>query len=233
MNYSFNWEKILSGSNLDLIVSGIAMSLNLIIVSGILAVIIGILFSFVRMSKYKPLRMFASAYVELCRNIPTLIWLYFFYFAFPHLFPEAIKTAMFSSSSLNYWAGIIALSFTSSGYICEIFRGGVMSVHKEQAAAAYSSGLSKMQTWLHVIAPQALRTCFPALMNRLIHNTLNTSLCMAIGVAEIMWAARHIEALTFRVVEVMLVATAFYLVVIFAMQIAARLIEKYLLPIHS
>lgn len=233
MNYSFNWEKILSGNNLELIINGALLSLNLIVVSGVLAVIIGLLFSFLRISKRKPLRILSSTYVELCRNIPTLIWLYFFYFAFPHLFPETIKTALFSSSSLNYWSGVIALSFTSSGYICEIFRGGFMAVHKEQEAAAFSSGLTKVQTWLYVIAPQALRTCFPALVNRLIHNTLNTSLCMAIGVAEIMWATRHIEAITFRVVELMLIATVFYIIVVFGMQFIARTIEKHLLPIHS
>ena len=108
-----------------------------------------------------------------------------------------------------------------------------MAVHKEQASAAYATGLSKLQIWLFVIWPQALRNCFPSLVNRIIHNCLNTSLCMAIGVMELMWVCKHIEAITFKIVETMLVATVFYLVVNFALQFIARVIEKRLLPIRA
>lgn len=231
MNYTFNWAKILSGDNLDLIVSGVGLSLNLMVVSSVLAIVLGVIFCHLSLSKKKPVRAFASAYVELCRNIPTLIWLYFFFFAFPALFPDSIGDAMNKSEHLNYIASAAALALTSGGYISEIFRGGVQAVHKEQFSVAYCSGLSRTQTWISVVWPQALRNCFPALVSRIIHNCLNTSLCMAIGVMELMWVAKHIEAVTFRIVETMLVATVFYLVVNFVLQRVARWVEKRFLSV--
>lgn len=230
MNYSFNWARVLSGDNLDLIIGGIGLSINLMVVSSVLAFALGVLLCHFAVSESRPLRAFASAYVELCRNIPTLVWLYFFFFAFPALFPEQVSIAMNKSANLGYWASIAALSITSSGYICEILRGGVLAVHKEQFSVAYSSGLSRFQTWVHVVWPQALRNCSPALTNRIIHNCLNTSLCMAVGVMELMWAVKHIEAITFRIVETMLVATVFYLAVNFLLQYLARVVERRLLP---
>ena len=211
MNYSFDWEKILTGDNLDLIIGGVGLSISLMVVSSLLALILGVVFC----------------------NIPTLIWLYFFYFAFPALLPDSVAAVLNRSPQFNYWAGVVALALTSGGYISEIFRGGVLAVHKEQFSAAYSSGLSHFQTWAFVIWPQALRNCFPALTNRIIHNCLNTSLCMAIGVMELMWVAKHIEAITFRIIETMLVATVFYLAVNFLLQWTARWVERRFLPLRD
>ena len=233
MNYSFDWGKILTGDNLDLIIGGVGLSISLMVVSSLLALMLGVVFCHMSLSSAKPLRAIASAYVELCRNIPTLIWLYFFYFAFPALLPDSVAAVLNRSPQFNYWAGVVALALTSGGYISEIFRGGVLAVHKEQFSAAYSSGLSHFQTWAFVIWPQALRNCFPALTNRIIHNCLNTSLCMAIGVMELMWVAKHIEAITFRIIETMLVATVFYLAVNFLLQWAARWVERRFLPLRD
>lgn len=233
LNYRFDWAMIFSGDYLAWLVEGFKTSVNLIIVSAVIAIVVGVLFTFLSLSKSRVLRFIASAYVELCRNIPTLIWIYFFFFVFPALFPDDVSYVINRSPYLAYAAAIAGLSLSSSGYISEIVRGGILAVPKEQTSASYSLGLSKMQIWWYVIWPQALRNCFPSLVNRIIHNTQNTSLAMTISVHEIMWATSRIQSITFHGIETMLLATIFFVACCFTLEACARLMEKRLLPIVS
>ena len=233
LNYTFNWEMILSGEYLDWILEGFRVSINLMVVSSLLAIVVGVLLTFLSLSQHRALRGIAQAYVELCRNIPTLIWIVFFFYVVPSLFPHDIMFAINRSPYLAYVSAILGLSISSSGYIGEILRGGIQAVPREQSSAAYALGLSKLQTWWHVIMPQALRNCFPALVNRTIHNVQNTSLGMVISVHEIMCMTSRISSITFRGIETMLIATVFFVLCCFTLEFAARLVEKFLLPIHA
>ena len=233
LNYTFDWNMILSGEYLDWIVEGIQVSLNLMVVSSVLAIVVGVLLTFLSLSRQRVLRGIAQAYVELCRNIPTLIWIVFFFYVVPALFPHEIMLAINRDPNLAYVAAIAGLSISSSGYIGEILRGGILAVPPEQSQAAYSLGLSKFQIWWHVVMPQALRNCFPALVNRTIHNIQNTSLGMTISVHEIMCMTSRISSITFHGIETMLIATVFFVLCCLTLQLAARLIEKFLLPIHA
>lgn len=233
MNYSFNWPLIFSGQYLDWILKGFELSISLMIVSSVIAVIVGVAFTFLSLSRYRVLRFISQAYIELCRNIPTLVWIFFFFFVFPALFPQEVSRAINASPYLSYWAAIAGLALSSSGYISEILRGGVQAVHKEQASAAYSLGLSKAQMWRYVIGPQAVRNCYPALVNRLIHNVQNTSLAMTISVHEIMWATQQIEAITFHGIETMIIATVFFVLMCFLLELIAKLFERRLMRYAS
>lgn len=229
MNYEFDWQIILSGQYLEWILEGIQCSISLMILSSLIAVAIGVLVTFGNLSKNPVIHFFFSVYIELCRNIPTLIWLLFFYYVFPEFFPEAIKTALNSNTKLNYWAAVAGLSISSSGYISEIIRGGIMAVPKEQISAAYSLGHSKIQIWKYIIWPQAIRNCFTPLVSRLIHNVKNTSLALTLSVHEIMWATQQIESITFRGLEVTILATLFFLIISYIIGYLALKVEKYLL----
>lgn len=233
LNYSFNWSMFASGEYHDWIVEGIETSINLMVVSSVLAVVVGVLLTFLSLSRHRVLRGIAQAYVELCRNIPTLLWIVFFFFVVPNMLPPDISYNVNRSPHLGYAAAIAGLSISSSGYIGEILRGGIMAVPKEQGQAAYALGLSKMQTWWHVTMPQALRNCFPALVNRIIHNVQNTSLAMTISVHEIMCMTSRISSITFHGIETMLIATVFFVLCCFVIEFAARLVEKHLLPIYA
>ena len=233
LNYKFDWEMLLSGEYLDWIIEGIQTSISLMIVSSVLAVVVGVLLTFLSLSRYRVLRGIAQAYVELCRNIPTLIWIVFFFYVVPSLFPREVMFALNANPHLAYISAVAGLSISSSGYIGEILRGGIVAVPAEQSSAAYSLGLSKLQMWWHVIMPQALRNCFPALVNRIIHNVQNTSLGMVISVHEIMCMTSRISSITFHGIETMLIATVFFVLCCFTLEFIARMIEKYLLPIYS
>ena len=233
LNYTFNWHMILSGDYLDWILEGFQVSINLMVVSSVLSIIIGVLLTFLSVSHHRVLRGIAQGYVELCRNIPTLIWIVFFFYVVPSLFPHDVMFALNRWPYLAYAAAILGLSISSSGYIGEILRGGIQAVPAEQSSAAYALGLSKLQTWGHVLMPQALRNCFPALVNRTIHNVQNASLGMVISVHEIMCMTSRISSITFHGIETMLIATVFFVLCCFVLEFAARLVEKFLLPIHA
>ncbi len=230
MNYRFNWKIVLSGEYLQWFIEAIGCSLSLMLVSSLLALLLGLLVTFGNLSKNRLLHVLSVGYVELCRNIPTLIWLMFFFYVFPELFPERISRAMNMHPQLAYWAAVAGLAISSSGYISENFRSGIQSVHREQIAVAYSLGHSKGQIWRYVIWPQAMRSCFPALVTRIIHNAQNSSLAMALSVHEVMWTTRQIESFTFRCIEVTVIATVFYVLVNYGLGYLARLAEKHLLP---
>lgn len=233
MNYTFNWQMIFSGQYLDWILEGFRLSISLMVVSSIIAVIVGIAFTFLSLSRHRALRFVSQAYIELCRNIPTLVWIFFFFFVFPAFFPQEVSKVINSWPYLSYWAAVAGLALSSSGYISEILRGGVQAVHKEQTSAAYSLGLSKAQMWCYVIGPQAVRNCYPALVNRIIHNVQNTSLAMTISVHEIMWATQQIEAITFHGIETMIIATVFFVLMCFFLEFLAKLLEKRLMPVAA
>lgn len=233
MNYEFDWQIIFSEQYLNWILQGLQCSISLMILSSLIAVVLGVLVTLGNISKNPVLHFISSVYIELCRNIPTLIWLLFFYYVFPEFFPETIKLALNSNTKLNYWAAIAGLSISSSGYISEIIRGGIMAVPKEQISAAYSLGHVKAQVWKYIIWPQAIRNCFPSLVSRIIHNVKNTSLALALSVHEIMWATQQIESITFRGLEVTILATVFFLSINYILSHAALAVEKYLLVVKK
>ena len=226
MRYDFDWQLVFSGQYLKWIFEGIGYSLSLMLLSSICSVAIGLIVTFGNLSKYRIIHFISSAYVEVCRNIPTLMWLLFFYYVFPELFPESVKNAMNTSTSFNYWAAVAGLAVSTSGYISEIIRGGIMSVPKEQSVMAYSLGHTKLQIWRYVVWPQTIRNCIPPLVSRIIHNVKNTSLAMSISVHETMWATQQIESITFRGLEVTITATIFYLSINFILERIALLMEK-------
>ena len=232
MHYELDWQKTLSGQYLEWILQGIQISLSLMLLSSLFAVLLGILITAGQLSKYRLIRLISSTYVELCRNIPTIIWLLFFYYVFPEFFSEPIKTMLNMNPSMNYWAAIAGLSISSSGYIGEIIRGGIVGVSKEQIAAAYTLGHSRWEIWHHIVQPQAIRICFPPLVSRLIHNMKNSSLAVALSVHEIVWATKQIESITFRGIEATIIATLFFLTFNYIFSRLAVFVEKkFLKPV--
>ncbi|WP_165755726.1 amino acid ABC transporter permease [Ruminiclostridium hungatei] len=226
INYEFDWQKILSGQYLEWILQGFQISLSLMLLSSLIAVVLGVLLTFGQLSKHRVIRFISSLYIELCRNIPTLIWLLFFYYVFPELFSEPVKTMLNTNPSLNYWASIAGLSISSSGYIGEIIRGGISGVSREQVSAAHTLGHSQWEIWKYIIWPQAIRICFPPLVSRIIHNMKNSSLALALSVHEIVWATQQIESITFRGIEATIIATLFFLSINYVFSRLALLVEK-------
>jgi len=123
-------------------------------------------------------------------------------------------------------AGVIALSLNAGGYLSEIFRGGIQSVDPGQVEAARSLGLSSRQTTWRIVLPQAIRICLPSVVNQWCITIKDTSIICVIGLAELTRMGQQIIARTYRSFEVWLMVFVLYFVVIYALTIFARYMER-------
>ncbi len=185
----------------------------------------GLVAALARNSRFLVLRLVAGAYVELIRNTPVLLQIFVVFFAFPSfgLRLDAVT------------AGVVALGVNVGAYLCEVFRAGISSVVRAQSEAAQVLGLSARQTFVSVVAPQALRNVYPATVNYLIQVLLGTSLLTAIAVPELTGVATVINARTLLFVQVFSIAIVLYLVLSNALSLAAGLLGRVLFkpPLHQ
>ena len=209
-------------------ITGVKITLILLVSTTISSLILGTVVAIMRVSRIKVLRAFGTLYVEIFRNIPGLFWLLFFYFVFPDLLPSSLGDKLNAYIYYPVVAGIVGLTVDNASYVSDILRSGRLAIPHGQREAAISTGLSRVQQYLHVLLPQMFRAALPPLGTRMVHNFKNTSLCMAITAPEITWATQQIESLTFRGIEATAVATLFYILLAGVMVSIIITLEKLL-----
>ncbi len=209
-------------------VTGVKLTLLLLVTTTLISFFVGTVLAVMRVSSVKALRILGTLYVEICRNIPGLFWLLFFYFVFPELLPSEWGKALNTYEHYPVVAGILGLTVDNSSYVSDILRSGKLAIPDSQKEAAITLGLKPVQQWLYVMLPQMYRAVLPPLGTRMIHNFKNTSLCMAITATELTWATQQIESLTFRGIEATTIATVFYIIVSALMVAVVLGLEKYL-----
>lgn len=150
-------------------------------------------------------------FVEYHRNVPTVVQIMVWYFGMPEILPHDIKLWI-NRGNTEFIFAVIALGLNVSAFFAEDIRSGMRTVPHTQVEAARSVGLSAFSALLYVIFPQAVRIAVPPLINRTLILFKDTSLAMAIGVAEMTYQTKAIENLTFRSLEVFAASTVFYLV---------------------
>ncbi len=172
-----------------------------------------------RLSRRRLLSWPARAYLALFRNTPLLVQLFFWYFGVPALLPEALvswlntphETPLLDWPSFEFLAGAWGLTLYTSAFVAEEFRAGIDSVRPEQRAAGLALGLTQRQVWREVVLPQALRTALPPLLGQYMNALKNSSLAMAIGLAELSYASRQVETETFKTFQAFGIATLLYI----------------------
>ena len=138
-------------------VRGFEYTLLLAVVSVLLAVIPALLLAMMRLSKVKPVKWFAGAYIAVFRSTPMLVQLSIIYFGLFH-YITLPRTLLFGFIAINrFIPGVVALALNSSAYVAEIFRAGILAVDKGQTEAARSLGLSGWQSMRLVVLPQAIK----------------------------------------------------------------------------
>jgi His/Glu/Gln/Arg/opine family amino acid ABC transporter permease subunit len=172
--------------------------------------LLGTLIAVARLSTSAHVRVPANAAIEMVRNIPGLFWILFFYFVLPELLPASLGRSLHEWPGYAFVAGVLGLTVDNSAYLSDIVRNGMAKVCKGQRDAAASCGMTVWQECLWILCPQSLRAMMPAIANRMVHNFKNTSLCVAIALPELTWAAQQIESLTFKGLEVTAAATVIY-----------------------
>jgi polar amino acid transport system permease protein len=166
-----------------------------------LALFIGIGGVVTRASRIRPVRAATMVFIEVTRNTPFLVQIFFLFFALPQLGLKLNPTA----------AAILALGVNGGAYAIEIIRGGVESIHNGQIEAGLALGLHRAQVFRLIVLKPALRAIYPSLTAQFILLTLTSSICSAVSAYELTSAAGRIESDTFRSFEVYFSITFLYL----------------------
>ncbi|HGQ7302710.1 TPA: amino acid ABC transporter permease [Pseudomonas aeruginosa] len=211
--------ELLAPQYLRWLLDGFLLTLGLALLSCLLATLIGAPLAIARLSRRRLLSWPARAYLALFRNTPLLVQLFFWYFGVPALLPEALvswlntphETPLLDWPSFEFLAGAWGLTLYTSAFVAEEFRAGIASVRPEQRAAGLALGLTPRQVWREVVLPQALRTALPPLLGQYMNALKNSSLAMAIGLAELSYASRQVETETFKTFQAFGIATLLYI----------------------
>ena len=204
--------------NIPALLSGFEMTLKLTLVSGAVALVVGLFLAALRVSPLTPLRGLATTYVELLRNTPLTLVFFFLVFVAPQFGILA---------PLGFWTAVLALSAYTSAFVCEAIRSGINSVHLGQAEAARAIGLTFGQSLSLVILPQAVRTVIPPLINVFIALAKNTSVAAGFGTVELMATGRRIAtANPAENIAVLVGVALFYLAITIPAGILAGVVER-------
>ncbi|MBB5534485.1 amino acid ABC transporter permease [Rhizobium giardinii] len=192
----------------SLIASGAAMTIFLIAVSAIAGIVLSILGAAARRSRHAILRQGIAGYVELVRNTPFLVQLFFIFFGLPSLGIRLDPVV----------AAILAMTLNMTAYTTEIVGAGLDAVPKGQREAALALGLRPRVVFMKIVLPQALKVIYPALTSQIVIMMLESAVVSQIAVRELTYEADMLQARTFRAFETYLIVTLVYL----AMSIGLR-----------
>ncbi len=214
MNITFDFGAVLS--QWPMLLKGVVWTLGLTAVSAVIGVALGIACAWARVHGAAWLRWVVGTYVELIRNTPFIVQLFFIFFGLPaagfRLSPEA--------------ASIIAMVINLGAYAAEIVRAGIEATPRGQIEAAMSLALTRAQTFLRVVLPPALKKVWPSLVSQIIIVMLGSAVCGQISTEELSFAANLIQSRNFRAFEAFLIVTAIYLV----LSVAVRRLLNWLGP---
>jgi polar amino acid transport system permease protein len=199
VNYKFDFGPVLDG--FPNLMWGCLGTLGLALSGMTLAIMIGIGGVVLRDSRVEPLRWLVMAFVEVVRNTPFLVQIYFIFFALP-------LAGILLNPTIT---AIIALGINGGAYAIEIIRGGVQSINKGQVEAGLALGLRKSVIFRTIVLKPALRAVYPSLTSQFVLLTLTTSIASAVSAYELTYVAKRIESDSFRSFEVYGAVTLLYL----------------------
>lgn len=188
---------------IPLLLKGLMLSIFISFIGMFIGTMVGIVCAFARLSENKLINSLANIYVEIFRNTPLLIQMYIFYFGFAQfdIHVSAINSAL------------IALILNNGAYTGVIFQTGIQAVDKGQKEAAAALGMSILQTYRHIIVPQAFRIVIPPLTNQFISLFLFSSVASTISVPELLSQTLNVDSMTMRTFEVFIISTLLYLLI--------------------
>ena len=205
------------------VIQGVEFTLILSVVSVLMAVLPAFLLATMRLSKNKIIRCISGAYIAIFRSTPLLVQLMIIYYGvFSWITIPRFLIFGFIDAS-RFIPGVVALALNSSAYVAEIFRAGILAVDNGQMEAARSLGLSQGQSMRLVVLPQAIKNVLPALANEVITMVKESSVCTALGMAEIMFTAQTIGGSTMITIGPYIIAALIYFLITYP---TSKVIEK-------
>jgi polar amino acid transport system permease protein len=235
MEWRYGWTVVGHWFTSHEILTGLRITLEATVIAMVLGIVLGVLIAVMRLSKNRILSTPAWAYTWFFRGTPVyvqiLVWvniaaLYpIFRFGVPY---TSWDFAHFSANSLStLTVGILALGLNEGAYMSEIARSGLISVDEGQIEAATSIGMTRAQTLRYVILPQAMRVIIPPTGNEVISMLKTTSLLSAVGITEALGAAENISATNYEVMQLLITASLWYLIMTTILSIGQFYVERH------
>ncbi|WGE35686.1 amino acid ABC transporter permease [Actinobacillus genomosp. 1] len=209
-----NWSYVINA--IPRFIDAAIITLQLSFWGILLSLIFGLLIAVITAYQVKPFNRLARGYIELSRNTPLLIQLFFLYYGLPKI---GIKWDGFT-------CGIIALVFLGASYMAEALRAGLLAVPKGQTEAAKAIGLNRFQVFCYVIFPQAWAVSIPAIGANVLFLIKETSVISAVAVAELMFVTKDIIGMDYKTNEALFLLFASYLVILLPISLLARHFEN-------
>jgi len=206
------------GESIGALGQGLLITIEVSLAAFVLAVLLGFVIATMRVSPVPALRRIATTYVEVIRNIPLLVQLFFLFFALPS---AGVRLDAFV-------CGVLALGIYTSAFIAEAVRSGIAAVPKGQLEAALASGMGYLTAMRIIVLPQAVIKTIPPLGNATLNMIKNSSLVSTISVLDILGTANLIGARTFAYVPMLIGAAICYLILTLSTAFCINLIERRL-----
>ena len=194
------------------------LTLRLGLAGIVIAIVVGLVCALVQYYKVPVLRRIAGAYIELSRNTPLLVQLFFIYYGRPKI---GIKT----NAEI---CGIAGLAFLGGSYMAEAFRSGLESIEPIQTESAMSLGMDHTQTMRYIILPQAMSISVPAFVANVIFLLKETSVFSAISLMDLMFTAKDLIGLYYKTTECLFLLVVFYLLILLPVSLLGSWLERRL-----
>lgn len=229
-----------------LLLRGLVTTLKLSIWASLLASLLGLIMGIMKTSERYFFRMLATSYVSLVRNIPSLVFIFIFYFFFSSqiitFFNLDYHIAGLSANAQYiirfffcppeqltvFVSAILTLAIYEGAYMTEIVRGGIESIEQGQWEASDALGLSVLQRMRYIIFPQALKRILPPMAGQLISVIKDSAIVSVISVQDLTFSGMELMASTYRTFEIWITITAMYFILTFTCSYAVKRLEAYM-----
>ncbi|MEU4510901.1 amino acid ABC transporter permease [Nonomuraea wenchangensis] len=217
------------------VLRGLGMSLLLTVIVMLLGSVLGVLLAAGRLSGFRPVAWACGAYVTIFRSIPPLLQL-IFWFNLGYLLPRIPLGVPFGPTFVSWptnsvisslTAAVIGLTLHEAAYMAEIVRAGILAVDGGQRDAARAMGFTARQSFVKIVLPQAMRVIVPPAGSEFISLLKGTSLVSVIAMADLLYSVQVIYNRTYEIVPLLIVACAWYLVVVTALSLGQRRLERH------
>lgn len=252
IHYNWHWHQALKliftcghDGGMPYFIKGIISTIRVSMWGMIFAATFGLLLALAYRSSFKIIRLIASSYIQLVRNIPPLVFVFIFYFFISNqLIPllglsnlfrhyngqeNILQIILFGNSNLweNLFSGVLCVGLIAAAYIAEIIRSGIDTISKGQWEAADSLGLSTYSRFRFVIFPQALAAIVPTLAGQFISIVKDSSIISLISIQEMTFTGSEIANSSGFIFEIWLIVGAVYFILCFSLSLLFRKLEKY------
>jgi glutamate/aspartate transport system permease protein len=234
VNYHWNWHIFFepnpsgTGTYLDMLLSGLVLTIKTAIFAWIIALIFGSVIGVLRTLPSKTASWIGFCYVEFFRNMPLLVQLFLWFFVLPELLPRSAGLWLKQLPNAPFYTAAIGIGLFMSARVAVQLAAGIGSLPRGQRQAATALGLTTVQAYRYVLLPMAFRIIMPPLTSEFLNTIKNTAVAITIGLIELTGEARSMQEFSFQVFEAFTAATVLYLLINFVVVTGMRFLERSL-----